>query len=310
MKKAYVILDFEGMACGFGRYEGEYAITHISAAKECSAIAHALAESGYEEIVINTPHVMPYLDLPAGLNIHIIHGEFNRCLICEGLDESFEISLLIGKHAMAGGKERGVNRHTVLPHPLTRHYSSVASVKINDLNVGEIGMFMAFAGSYNVPVIYLSGDDCACDEARELVPGIGTTAVKKSINYFCANSLLPDDAAKASAENLKETIKRKHEIAPFVINGPVTVSVSYHFPERAKDALGFVQRSYMVNENTVACDYASIADFRDNWGTIRGANEPDWLSDIGVDCVTGFFTRIGYEPYDPECRKPFPNLQY
>ncbi len=301
MKRAYVLLDFEGQACGFGRYEGAYAITHESAILELQAVLPEIFNAGYDEITLNTPHVlgMKYLELPKDMNIRVIHGEFNKCILTEGLDSSFDFAVMLGQHAMAGGKEKGVNRHTILPHPFSRHYSALEGVFINDLAVGEIGIFCTIAGMHNVPVIYLSGDDSACEEIKELIPNVETTAVKHSINYFTANSMTPHDAAKASGFGIKQALSHLQDIKPFKIEGPVAISVSYLFPQRATAGLSLMPGSYLKNANTLSKEFASIKEFEDEFGTIRGDEAPDWQKDIGIKHVRGFFTRLGYEPYEP-----------
>ena len=165
--------------------------------------------------------------------------------------------------------------------------------------VGEIGIYCAISGMHNVPVIYLSGDDCACDEIKELIPNVETVAVKDSINYFTANSMTPHDAAKASALGIKRAIAQLKEIQPFKMQSPVTVSVSYLFPQRATAGLSLVPGSYLKDANTLTKDFASIAAFEEEFGTIRGEEALDWQKDIGIKHVRGFFSRLGYEPYEP-----------
>ena len=99
--------------------------------------------------------------------------------------------MLVGFHEMAGNREKGCWRHSILPHPITRAYSAVEGIWLNDLLVGEIGIFVAFAGIHNVPAVLNTGDYWACLEAEDLVPGIETVAVKKGTSHFSAISMTP-----------------------------------------------------------------------------------------------------------------------
>jgi D-amino peptidase len=40
---------------------------------------------------------------------------------------------------------------------------------MNDRRCGELAQVAAWAGMYNVPMLFVTGDQAACDEARELL---------------------------------------------------------------------------------------------------------------------------------------------
>ena len=56
---------------------------------------------------------------------------------------------------------------------------------LNDLMVGETGLFAAFAGIQRVPVVLLTGDDWACREAEALIAG-GQTGIFTPSYFFLA----------------------------------------------------------------------------------------------------------------------------
>jgi len=264
--KVYIWADQEGVAGVFSRRE-KYHFGPEYATLELAAICEALLQNGVTEILLNTVHVIEYHKLPE--QVQIFHGEPGHDLFTEGLDESFAAALMVGLHAMAGGREKGCWRHTILPHPITRAYSSVEAVWLNDLLVGEIGLFAAFAGIHNVAVVLTTGDYWACLEAEELIPGMETVAVKKGTSYFSAISLTPQAAARASAAAAVRALKKIGTIQPLKVSGPVTLKVRYTFAERATDAMSTVAGARRLDEFTVAATYPSMADLRDNFGTLR-----------------------------------------
>ena len=178
--------------------------------------------------------------------------------------------MLVGFHEMAGNREKGCWRHSILPHPITRAYSAVEGIWLNDLLVGEIGIFVAFAGIHNVPAVLNTGDYWACLEAEDLVPGIETVAVKKGTSHFSAISMTPQAAAEAAAEGAVRALgKIGTVVEPLKMEGPVTLKVKYTFAERATDAMSSVANAFRVDEQTVAATYPSIAAVRDNLGNLR-----------------------------------------
>jgi D-amino peptidase len=88
------------------------------------------------------------------------------------LDETFDAVLMIGYHSRAGSDG----------NPLAHTISGKASsIKINDLYASEFLIHAYAAALVAVPVIFLSGDEGICSEAKALIPEISTLAVKKGV---------------------------------------------------------------------------------------------------------------------------------
>lgn len=99
----------------------------------------------------------------------LIHFKGTR--IPNGLDQSFDAMFYVGQHAMAGTPEA----------PLCHTYSSktIEYYKLNGKLIGEIGCRLPMAGMFDVPIVFLSGDDKACREFEALVPDAVTVATKQ-----------------------------------------------------------------------------------------------------------------------------------
>ncbi|MCD6519299.1 MAG: M55 family metallopeptidase [Anaerolineae bacterium] len=128
------------------------------------------------------------------------------------LDSSFDALFFLGQHAKAG----------TLNGNLAHSYSSrnIEYIKINGLELGEFGCRAALAGSYGVPTVFISGDDKAIAEARELVPNIYGAQVKIGLGPQVALHLAPEDARDLIRQVAAEATAHIHEIEPFVIPGP------------------------------------------------------------------------------------------
>ncbi len=302
--KIYILADQEGVACVFSRREG-YVGASEYATMELAAICEALLAQGIDEIVLNTIHTMQYERLPKP--VEVIHGLPRHDLFTEGLDESFAAVLLVGFHAMAGGREKGCWRHTILPHPITRAFSSVEGAWLNEYLVGEIGFAAAFAGIHRVPVVLVTGDYWGCLEAAELLPGIETVAVKTGLSYFSARSLTPQAAAEAAAAGAVRALEKVGRVKPFVLSGPVTLKVQYTFAERATAAMAAVAGAERIDEFTVAKTFPDMAALRDNFGNLRAPELEVYARDVDFPQTTGLFTRLGGEPFESKPTFPPPS---
>ena len=89
-------------------------------------------------------------------------------------------------------------------------------------------------------MIYLTGDEAACKEAEELIPGITTAAVKQGLGRNCAISLPAVEARRRICEAAKEAIRRqtKTPIAPLVWAGPFVLEKRFFHTDVADRAGG------------------------------------------------------------------------
>ena len=120
----------------------------------------------------------------------------------------------IGQHAMAGS---GGN--------LSHTYSSLWIEKylLNGVEVGELGVRALLAWTRGIPTVFLSGDDIACREASELIPGLVTVGVKTSRGVLAADSLPPEESCRALLEGAGKILEldpRSPDLTPSFIPRP------------------------------------------------------------------------------------------
>lgn len=166
------------------------------------AVIRGIRNTGEHEIVVYDMHT-------DGRNVQLEKLDRNVQVVCgkpvtpekyKGLGGNFDGLFMIGLHAMA--RTPGA----LLAHSYQLSYDSI---HINGELVGEIGVETMLAGEQGFPLVFVSGDDMGCEEARRLVPGVVTATVKKSLGENqalcptpCATAALLEQMAEKAVENI------------------------------------------------------------------------------------------------------------
>jgi D-amino peptidase len=136
-----------------------------------------------------------------------------------GLDKTFSGVFQVGAHAKAGTLG-GFLDHT----QSSVHWFEYA---INGESCGEIGQVGAIAGHYGVPVLLVTGDRAACDEARTLFGAIETAAVKKAIARNRARCLHPERSRELIRQAAQGAVGLIGSIEPWRLKAPIEVTLTY-----------------------------------------------------------------------------------
>src|SRR6266511_4988342 len=98
------------------------------------------------------------------------------------LEDGCDAALLVGMHARAG-TAGGVLNHTVSGQQWQ-------DLRFNGTLVGETAINAALCGTWNVPVLLVTGDRATCEEASALLGGgLTTVAVKEGIGRYSARQV-------------------------------------------------------------------------------------------------------------------------
>jgi D-amino peptidase len=135
--------------------------------------------------------------------------------------------LLPGAHAMAGTHD-GILSHTMS----TENFRTVL---INGRAVGESGIVAAIAGSFNVPVVFVSGDEATCLEVKSLVGStLHAVAVKKSLSRYAARCVAPSDVCQRIEMGVEKALKdRANWPKPLKFPPPVELRVELANPDKS-----------------------------------------------------------------------------
>jgi len=90
-----------------------------------------------------------------------------------GLDETFDAVFCIDYHAMAG-TQNGFLDHTQSSASWFNYY-------LNGHRTEELGQVGTLTGRYDVPVLLVTGDQAACDEAHAFFGEIEVVSVKQAV---------------------------------------------------------------------------------------------------------------------------------
>ncbi|HEX6779218.1 MAG TPA: M55 family metallopeptidase [Ktedonobacterales bacterium] len=148
------------------------------------------------------------------------------------LQAGCDAALFVGAHAMAGTTD-GVLCHTVSSE-------SWYNATINGTLVGETGILAAICGCWDVPGIFVAGDEATCREVQKLLgQQIVTAQVKKGFGRFAARTLPHADACALIEQRVTEALhNRANWPAPWKLSAPVTFQVELATSDRASAYLG------------------------------------------------------------------------
>jgi D-amino peptidase len=134
-----------------------------------------------------------------------------------------DAALFVGMHAMAGTAD-GVLNHTV---------SGVdwQNLWFNGTLVGETGINAALCGTWDCPVVLVTGDRAAGREAKALLgDGLTTVAVKEGIGRFSARNVAPQRARELIEDGAKTALKQLDAVRPYDPGKPAEISVEFMTP--------------------------------------------------------------------------------
>jgi D-amino peptidase len=240
--RVHIISDMEGVA-GIVRGEqtqaGEdlYEEGRKLYTEEINAAVRGAKAGGAEEIVVMDHHgagkafsfnsLVPDLLDPACE--YVVQSSWTE--YTGFLEEGVDACLLVGMHAMAGTPD-GVLSHTV-------HRREWRALRFNGVLVGETGINAALCGTWNCPVLLVTGDEATCREARSLLgDGLTTVAVKSGIGRNSARSLAPQRARQLIEDGARRALERLDAVQPYDPGRPSEIAVDFMTPSEVSKYRG------------------------------------------------------------------------
>ncbi|MGQ9879380.1 MAG: M55 family metallopeptidase [Armatimonadota bacterium] len=143
----------------------------------------------------------------------------------EGLDESVHAVAMIGQHAMAGTLNAFLD-HTQVPKEICRF-------RINGQEHGEMSQFALYAGAYGVPLVYVSGDEALCVEAKRLFPHVLCTPTKRGTGWATCELYPPDKVRQRIRHDIARAIQRANRADAWRLKPPIEVCVEWAYSDPA-----------------------------------------------------------------------------
>jgi D-amino peptidase len=177
-------------------------------------------DGGADDVVINEAHwsmrnlLLERLDERA----EMLTGRHKALSMVEGVQHGDVDGIaFVGYHAGAGME--GVLAHTYLA-------SSITGVWLNDVRASEGLLNAHVVAEYGVPVVLVTGDDVACEDALGYAPEALKVAVKDHVSRYAAVCRTPARTAadiRAAAKEAAQLAVRQNPVN----QGPFTVAVEF-----------------------------------------------------------------------------------
>ncbi len=127
----------------------------------------------------------------------------------------------IGSHAMAG------TQGAFLDH--TQYYREIHHYFYNGERIGELMQMGVFMGYFGVPLVAMSGDKAACEEAKSFFgKELPTACVKVGKERNLADCLPNDQAERLIYEAVKKGVENYKKFKPYSIKLPFEVKVEFN----------------------------------------------------------------------------------
>lgn len=233
--KVFIISDMEGVAgiCRWDQVSGGkplYEEGRRLYTEEINAAVRGARAAGADEIVVMDCHgagkdwsfnsLLPEL-LDPGCE-WVVQNEWTEYTTI--LEEGCDAALLVAMHAKAG-TPNGVLSHTVSG-------TQWRGLWFNGVSVGETGINAALCGTWDCPVVFVSGDDATCKEATELLgDDLVTARVKTGLGRFSARHLPPQRARELVEEGVRSALEEPSRVPPYDPGSPAEIIVELASPD-------------------------------------------------------------------------------
>ncbi len=208
------------------------------------AVIDGIRAKEHHDIVVYDMHTdgrnVDMTQLPEDITVVMGKPILGDCY--RGVGKDFDGLFLVGLHAM--GREPGA----LLAHSYLIQYDAI---RLNGSKVGEIGIEAALAGEQGIPLVFVSGDDYGCAEAKALNPQIETAVVKKALGDFEAICYPPAKTREILLEAASAAAQRANSIAPVVPKLPASVQIEFS-QCRYLEVMKQIHPELFINDNTVA----------------------------------------------------------
>jgi D-amino peptidase len=197
----------------------DYAHFRTIMAGETNAAIEGAIQAGATGVLVRDSHGSKQNLLPGDVDprARLLRGASSGPKnMMEGIDDTFHAAVFIGYHARAGTPD------AILAHTST---GNVIDFAINGVSMPEAGYNALVAGLYNVPVVFVAGDQAFVDQARDLLGPVEAVAVKRALPGGSVLNLSTERAREAIRTGVNSAIRRRGEFKPYTIPPPYTMTL-------------------------------------------------------------------------------------
>lgn len=264
--KVFISVDMEGIT-GIVHADqttpgtGEYGNGCAWMVADANAAVEGALSAGATEVVVNDSHgsmrnIDPALLHPQAV---LISGTPKPLSMMQGIDASFQACLLIGYHAKAGTQD------AILDHTISG--SVVRAIKVNGVELPELGLNAAIAGYYGVPVVLVSGDAAVCKQTTEVLgKDVVTVQVKEAYGRLAAKLVPMAEARQMIKAGVRNALVNLGRAKPFKMAAPYTFELGYHVSAQADMGAMLLPTIKRVDARTLAF---TADDYIEGFKTLR-----------------------------------------
>jgi D-amino peptidase len=186
---------------------------------EASAAVAGAADAGALEIVVSDSHGSMGNLLPLELDprAELVQGSPKLpWSMMTGIEEGFTGCVFLGYHAGAG------TTSAILDHTFTGWF---ADILVNGESWNETHLNAALAGTFDVPVLFVSGDAECCAQATAKLPWVKTFATKTGFAAMAGRSKSPKTVQEAMRRLVGEAVRQAERAEVWKPEGPFTLEV-------------------------------------------------------------------------------------
>ncbi|MBM3792112.1 MAG: hypothetical protein FJW35_17425 [Acidobacteria bacterium] len=219
--KVFISVDMEGIA---GLVSGEetgssgkdYDYFRRIMTREAGAAVEGALAAGASEVIVRDGHgskqnILPDL-LPRGAQL--LRGNSGTMAnMMDGLDGSFGAAVFIGYHARAGTPD------AILDHTST---GNVTDFAINGVSLPEGGYNALIAGLYDVPVVFVAGDQAICAQMKKLLGAVEAVATKQGVGAATIG-MHPETALEKIRAGVETAVRERARYRPYQMSPPYTL---------------------------------------------------------------------------------------
>jgi len=219
--KVFISVDMEGIAGVVtpeetSRSGQDYGYFRTIMTKETNAAIEGALAAGATKIVVRDSHGSARNILPELLNRNALllrDWSGGHLSMMEGIDDTFDAVIFIGYHAKAG------TANAIIDHTSS---GNVTNVEFNGISMPEAGYNALMAGYYDVPVVFVAGDQAICDQVKERFDDVETVAVKKGIGA-ASLGLHPEVAREKIRVGVEHALRTLDRFQPYTLSAPYTL---------------------------------------------------------------------------------------
>lgn len=219
--KVFISIDMEGIA---GLVSGEetsasgkdYEYFRRIMTREAGAAVEGAFAAGASEVVVRDGHgskqnIVPDLLHRGALLLRGNSGTPSNMM--DGLDGSFGAVVFVGYHA------RGGTPDAILDHTST---GNVTDFAINGVSLPEGGYNALIAGLYDVPVVFVAGDQAICAQMKQLLGAVEAVATKQGIGAATIG-MHSETAVEKIRAGVEKAVRERARYKPYKMSPPYTL---------------------------------------------------------------------------------------